>query len=186
MTTLYIDVKKIRGNLGMQTKKKTFAIAASICSIAVLTGCAALNIGGPADPRWAEFRSWTKVTDGETCDPTKFIGNVHEGPTGYRNVYINDEGLDTINVSDPRSFPVGTVVVKEQFKSKSAWESGKGGAVTVGLKVAGGADDAPASANWIWANSLKSTAKESAFCSGCHTIAQKHDFMFTGGGYHQN
>ena len=170
----------------MYIKKKTIAVAATICSLAVLAGCAALNIGGTADPRWAEFRSWTKVTDGETGDPTNFIGNVHAGPTGYRDVYINNDGLDTINVSDPRSFPVGTVLVKEQFKTKSAWESGEGGAVTVGLKVAGGEGDAPAAANWIWADSLKSTAKANAFCSGCHTIAQRHDFMFTGGGYHQN
>jgi hypothetical protein len=169
----------------MQNKTRIIAVAAGICSIAVLTGCAALNIGGSADPRWAEYKTWTKVTDGETGDPTNFIGNVHAGPTGYRNVYVNDEGLDTINVSDARSFPVGTVLVKEQFKSKSAWESGKGGAVTVGLKVAGGADDAPSADSWIWADSLKATPKANAFCSGCHTIAQKHDFMFTGGGYHK-
>lgn len=169
----------------MQITKKSMALAACFSGAAILTGCAALNIGGTADPRWAEFRTWTKVTDGETGDPTNFIGNVHAGPTGYRDVYINDTGLDTINVSDPRSFPVGTVLVKEQFKNKAAWESGKGGAVTVGLKVAGGADDAPAAENWIWADSMKATAKANAFCSGCHTIAQQHDYMFTGGGYHK-
>lgn len=167
----------------MLKKTNTMALFVGIGGIALLTGCAGLNIGGEADPRWAEFRNWEKVTDGETGDPTNFIGNVHAGPTGYRDVYVNGTGLDTINVSEARSFPVGTVLVKEQFKNKAAWESGKGGAVTVALKVSGAAGEAPSADNWVWADSLKSTAKENAFCSGCHTIAQTHDFMFTGGGY---
>lgn len=166
----------------MQKMTKTIVLTAGICSI-VLTGCAALNIGGTADPRWADFRSWTKVTDGETGDPTKFIGNVHRGPTGYRNVYVNAEGMDTINVSDARSFPVGTVIVKEQFKNESSWKSGKGGGATVALKVSGSVDEAPSADNWIWADSLTGKAEANAFCSGCHTIALQHDYMFTGGGY---
>jgi len=168
----------------MNKKMKMIAVAAGV-GTAIIAGCAGLNVGGTADPRWADFRSWTKVTNGETGDPTNFIGKVHAGPTGFRDVYVNAEGLDTINVSEPRSFPVGTVLVKEQFKTQGAWEAGTGGAVTVGLKVAD-TGATPSADGWIWADSLKATAKANAFCSGCHTIAQKHDFMFTGGGYHKN
>lgn len=152
----------------------------------MVAGCSSLPFGGEADARWAEFRSWTKVTDGETGDPTGFIGNVHAGPTGWRDVYVNETALATINNADSRSFPAGSVIVKEQFKSEAAWKSGKPGAVTVGLKTSGGEDEPAAAGNWIWADSFKSTAGESAFCSGCHTIAARHDYMFTGGGYHKN
>lgn len=168
----------------MLNKKQLSFLVGGVAAASLVAGCASIGLGGDPDPRWADYASWSKVTDGETGDPTTFIGKVHAGPTGYRNVYVNVQAKEKIDTSDPRQFPVGSVLVKEQFKSKAAWESGKGGAVTVALKVS---DDAPApgSGNWIWADSLTGTAKESAFCSGCHTIALKHDFMFTGGGYHK-
>lgn len=145
-------------------------------ALAAISGCAALGIGGTADPRWADYKEWAVVTNGETGDPTGFIGNVHRGPEGYRNVLVNDLALETINSSDAgRKFPVGSVIVKEQYKSQAAWESGKGAAVTVSVKV----DED----KWGWADSLTDKAGDSAFCQGCHTIAAAHDLMFTGGGY---
>lgn len=143
--------------------------------LAGITGCAAIGLGGSADPRWAEYKGWALVENGQTGDPTGFIGNVHRGPEGYRNVLINEVGLETIKSAEKgRVFPDGTVIVKEQYKNKAAWESGKGAAVTVSVKEGD---------KWAWADSLTDKAGDSAFCQGCHTIAASHDFMFTGGGY---
>ena len=160
----------------LKSRLLTGTIAAG--ALAAITGCAALGIGGTADPRWADYKAWALVENGQTGDPTGFIGNVHRGPEGYRNVLVNDIGLETIKSADKdRSFPVGSVIVKEQYKNKAAWEAGTGAAVTVSVKVE---DD-----KWGWADSLTDSAGDSAFCQGCHTIAASHDFMFTGGGYGQ-
>lgn len=157
-------------------KNKFFNLAAAASIAVLVSGCAAIGIGGTVDERWADFKSWNKVVDGETGDPTKFIGNVHRGPDGYRNTYVNEVGLATIqDATEGRKFPAGSIIVKEQFKNKAAWESGSGGGYTVALKQ----DDD----TWAWTDSLTGKAGPSAFCAGCHGIAAKHDSMFTGGGY---
>ena len=114
-------------------------------------------------------------------DETGFIGNVHKGPSGYRDVYVNDIGAAMLEGEGPYNFPAGTVVVKEQFNDKAAWESGEGGAVTVSVKAE--STDAVAKENWIWATSYNAKAGASAFCSGCHSIAAKDDFVFTHGAF---
>ena len=83
------------------------------------------------------------------------------------------------NGDEGRVFPVGTVLVKEQYESQAKWEAGTDSMRTIAVKVAEGSDGA----NWAWAESYTSSPVESAFCMSCHTIAKKHDFMFTGGGY---
>ena len=158
----------------MKNKLLNLAIAGGIAVL--VSGCAAVGIGGTVDSRWADFKSWNKVVDGETGDPTKFIGNVHRGPNGYRNTYVNDVGLATINnAAEGRVFPAGSSIIKEQFKDKAAWEAGKGAGYTVAVKQEDG--------SWGWTAKLTGNAGANAFCAGCHGIAAKHDSMFTGGGY---
>lgn len=160
----------------MSLKKRLSSITSVAGLIVLVSGCAAVGIGGSVDERWADFKTWDKVTDGQTGDPTKFIGNVHRGPTGFRNVYVNAGGLETINdESEGREFPAGAIVIKEQFKNEAAWKSGKGGGYTVMVKQEDG--------QWGWTDSLTGKAGPSAFCAGCHGIAAKHDAVFTGGGY---
>lgn len=143
----------------------------------VTTACSSLLKGEP-DARWADYKNWTKITEGRTGtgDPTGFIGGVHMGREGYRDVYVNDIGKDTLMGSAPYVFPVGSVIVKEQFKNKAAWESQSKPGVTVSIKAVEGSGSAD---NWEWADSYTGTAGASAFCSGCHTIAAKDDFAFT-------
>ncbi len=152
-------------------------IGALTVAAVVTTACSGLIKGDP-DERWADYKTWTKITEGRTGtgDPTGFIGNVHKGRDGYRDVYVNDIGKDTLLGSAPYVFPVGSVVVKEQFNNKADWEAQKNPGVTVSLKAVEGSG---AATNWIWANSYTGTAGKSDFCAGCHTIAAKDDFVFT-------
>ena len=150
-------------------------------AVSVIVASCASTPSGPADERWADFKSWTKIVDGQTGDDTNFLGNVHKGPTGFRNVYVNDIGAAMLEGEGPYNFPAGTVVVKEQFGSEAAWASGEGGAVTVSLKATG--SDVVAKEDWIWATGFNAKAGESAFCSGCHSIAAKDDFVFTNGAF---
>ena len=157
-------------------------VGAAIAVGVLVAGCAALLPGDP-DERWVDYKSWTKLTDGKvgTGDPTGFIGNVHKGPEGYREVYVNDIGKEALEGSAPYNFPAGTVVVKEQYKNEAAWQADKGGELTISLKMTG--SDAPNKDNWVWAAGYTGTAEKNAFCSGCHSIATATDFVFTNGDF---
>jgi len=166
-------------------KKNTFITLSGVVAASVLiAGCASLTAPfKDADPRWADYKSWTKVTALEpgTGDPTGFLGGVHMGTEGYRDVYVNDIAEAALLGSAPYNFPAGSVVVKEQFASEADWEAGRKAAHTVSVKVA--ASDSLSKDNWIWADSYKGTAGESAFCSGCHSIAAQSDYVFTNGDF---
>lgn len=164
--------------------RKTVVIAG--LSSLLLTGCASVNPFSKADPRWAEFKTWTKVTEGRepTGDPSQFLGAVHQGENGYRDVYVNDIGKAALYADAPNDFPEGTVVVKHQFENKADWESGENGDVTVSIKTA---DDGTRNKdNWSWASGMKGKAGPSAFCSSCHTVAvsvYNSDYVFTTAGF---
>lgn len=169
-------------------KETTMMKAGSMVAMsALLASCSTLSAPfKDADPRWADYKSWTKVTEEHvsTGNPTGFLGGVHMGLEGYRDVYVNDIGRDALLGSAPYNLPAGTVVVKEQFASKEDWEAGRKPAHTISLKTADG--DQVIKENWIWADSYKGSAGESAFCSGCHSIAAKSDFVFTTGDFQRS
>ena len=156
--------------------KHTLTLGVVGAAMLAVSGCGALK--GDPDPRWAEYKSWHKLTEGRvaTGDPTNYIGNVHKGREGYRDVYVNEVGKAALTGSGPYKFPAGTVIVKEQFDDKAAWEAQKGAEVTVSLKIS---DEVGSAANWNWAAGYTGTAGKSDFCAGCHTIALKDDFVFT-------
>ena len=169
--------------------KKTTMIKLGVVLTAtgVLAGCATITAPfRDPDPRWADYKNWTRVTENEpsTGNPTNFLGGVHMGDEGYREVYVNDIAKDTLYGSAPYNYPAGSVIVKEQYASKADWEAGRKAAHTVSIKVA--ASDTAAKENWMWTDSLKGTAGESEFCAGCHSIAEtqaKGDYVFTNGDF---
>jgi len=164
----------------MIISKTKAGIAIAVAAILV-AGCASsLNpFAREADERWADYKSWTKITEGKTGhgDPTGLIKTVHKGPDGYRDVYVNDIGKEAILGGAPYIFPAGTVVIKEQFGNKADWEAGKNAGVTVSIKTSGG--ETVNKDDWMWADSYTAKAGASAFCSGCHTAAIASDFVFT-------
>ena len=163
----------------MKTKNQRIAAFIGVVGITA-TACSSVSslYKGDPDERWADYKSWTKITEGRTGtgDPTGFIGNVHQGRDGYRDVYVNDIGKATITGTAPYVFPAGSVVVKEQFASKADWEAQKKPGVTVSIKIADGEGSAD---NWIWADSYTGKAGASNFCAGCHGIAAQSDYVFT-------
>ncbi len=144
-------------------------------AVALISGCAAIGLGGEPDARWADYKNWTRVNENPSTGASPGLGAVHLGPEGYRVVYVNDIGRDTILGDGPYEYPEGTVVVKEQYKNEAAYNSASGAAVTVSLKVGSGAG----ADTWQWADSYTSSAGESAFCSGCHSIPFAKDFVFS-------
>jgi len=150
--------------------------ATVIAMVAFISGCAAL---GSPDDRWADYKTWTKITEGRvsTGDPTGFVGKVHAGPKGYRDIFVNQAGLATNQGSAPYNYPAGSVLVKEQYKDKAAWEAQKSPDLTIMVKVADSAN--PEVSAWAYAAGYTGKAEANAFCAGCHTIALKDDFVFT-------
>lgn len=144
----------------------------------VATACA-IGGGGDPDPRWADYKSWTKVnTTPITGDHSNFLGGMHEGTRGVRQVFVNSTGQAAALGGAPYSYPVGTVILKEQYSSQSALDSGRNPGVTIMVKVS---DDAANPAeNWAWSRGFGRSARvDDGFCSGCHTIAAASDYSFS-------
>lgn len=110
------------------TQKLTFKIGTVSLTALTLAGCAYLGLGTP-DPRWADYSSWTRINDEPiTGDHTSILGNLHQGSDGFRDIYVNDVGRDTmLDPNGPYNYPVGTVIVKEQYSGQKAYERGADG-----------------------------------------------------------
>ena len=165
-------------------KNLLFLIVASLCVI-MLAACLT-NGSSKADSRWADYKNWTRLTEDKalTGDTLRYLGKTHRAPDGYREVYVNDIGLKMVKSDGPYNYPVGTVLVKEQYKSKKAWEAKKNPEHTIMIKVT--QSSGPEEKNWMWAAGLGGKAKENRFCSGCHYIAAKNDFVFTNKEFFKN
>jgi len=155
--------------------KKIYSIL--LMSFAV-SGCVYLGIGDP-DPRWADYKSWTLInTKPIDSDHSGFLGGLHQGPEGIRQVYVNEVGLETALGEAPYKYPVGTVFVKEQYSSQSAFDSGSSPGTTIMVKVS--EDAANPAENWAWSRGYVGEAKtDDTFCSACHTIATASDYSFS-------
>lgn len=163
---------------------KTRVVSVALAGSVLVAGCASLPFLGKPDPRWADYKSWTKITEGEpSTGASQALGGVHMGEEGYRDVYVNDVGLEMITGDGPYDFPEGTVVVKEQYENEAAWKAGKGAAHTISLKIAD--NPGTTSADWNWA--LGYTGKVQAHiddpnCVACHTAAvalNQSDYVFS-------
>ena len=154
---------------------------------ALLASCASITAPfRDADPRWADYKNWTRVTADEvsTGDATGFLGGLHRGNDGYREVYVNDIAEEALYGSAPYNYPEGSVIVKEQYANKADWEAGRGAAHTISIKVS--QSETSQKTDWQWADSFKGTAGESEFCAGCHSIAElrtQGDYVFTNGDF---
>ncbi len=163
-----------------QTRSVGLALMGSV----LVAGCASIPFLGKPDPRWADYKSWTKITEGEpSTGNSQALGEVHMGAEGYRDVYVNDVGLAMLTSDGPYDFPEGTVIVKEQFANKADWEAGRRVAHTISLKVAD--NPGTTSADWNWAAGYKGKAQahiEDPNCVACHTAAiafNQSDYVFS-------
>jgi len=156
-------------------------VLATAGTAVLLAGCASINPFSGADPRWADYKTWQTATVSPTTGASPGLGSVHKGPRGARHVYVNDVGARVLLKGEgPYEYPAGTVIVKEQYDSLADFQAGKTPDVTVSVKVAAGP---AARENWQWAAGYKAEAMDSAFCSGCHSISQAEDFVFSNAEY---
>ncbi len=163
---------------------KTRSIGLALMGSVLVVGCASIPFLGKPDPRWADYKSWTKITEGEpSTGNSQALGEVHMGAEGYRDVYVNEVGLAMLTSDGPYDFPEGTVIVKEQFPNRADWEAGKHAAYTISLKVAD--NPGTTSADWNWAAGYKGKAQahiEDPNCVACHTAAiafNQSDYVFS-------
>jgi hypothetical protein len=128
---------------------------------------------------WADYKSWNLIHNKPiTGDHTGFLGSLHRGAEGVRRVYVNDIALPVSQGNAPYEYPIGSIIVKEQYKNMKRFDDGKKPDLTVMVKVSDNAAN-PAE-NWAWSRGSKKTAKtDDAFCSGCHTIAASNDYVFS-------
>ncbi len=143
-------------------------------------------VAGPELPdAWKSYKRWTKITkEPNTGDPTGFLSKKHGGVKAYRDIFVNDIGADAY-VNQKFPLPEGTIVIKEAFKNKAAWEAQSKPEFTVMVKLATGSN--PDTGDWKWfmgdSGSEKSSGtgmdtKWGKFCGSCHAYGQQSDFTF--------
>jgi hypothetical protein len=137
--------------------------------------------------QWAGYRDWYHLTKGRaiTGDPTGFLGdkNVEKG---YREVFVNKTGEKTMKGKSPYVYPEGTVIVREVYGDRKAWEAKKTPVLTISIKLAKGA--APDSKDWEYVLAVpgkkeqrgRGKSETGQFCTKCHLNAmQSNDYHFT-------
>lgn len=136
---------------------------------------------------WDGYDKWYHLTEGRaiTGDPTGFLGN-REFEKGYREVYVNGVGEAVSKGKAPYVYPEGTILVREVYSDKSAWETKKTPALTISMKLAKGS--APESKDWEYVlippgeaeQRGKGDSKTAQFCATCHLNAGvSNDYLFT-------
>ncbi len=132
---------------------------------------------------WDSYKSWYHITKEapNTGDPTGFLDKRHDGAKAYREIYINDIGEATQKGSAPYKYPEGTIVLKETYKNKAAWEKKGKMVLTVMIKQAEGTS--PETGDWGYIMGAKGklstgTSKWAKFCSACHINAAVKDYVY--------
>ena len=173
-------------NTSKSKKMKPFGIMllASVLVVS-LTAFSTLELSSfDAGPEaWANYKSWTKVTrTPNTGDPTGFLDKKHGGVKAYRDVYVNEVGISAYQ-SQQFPLPEGTVIVKEAFKNKGAYDAQKNPELTIMVKLA--EDSNPDTGNWQWfmggdgkKMGTGMDTKWGKFCASCHAYGQAADFTF--------
>ena len=158
----------------------------TLLSIGLLSVAGCLSTSDQAGPdasAWDGYKSWQKITtEPNTGDPTGFLGKVHEGLNALRDIYVNDIGLAVNRGERPFPYPAGTILVKETFRDRSAWEAQTAPDLTIMLKLSPGSS--PETADWEYvmgadgSNRGTGTSGLAMFCHSCHTAAAATDYGF--------
>lgn len=127
------------------------------------------------------YTGWSKVnSEPISGDATGFLGNVHGGPTGIREVFVNPIGKAVSDGEADLPYPKGTILVKESYDSDDG-EKGKLKDLTIMVKRESGYD----SENGDWEYlSVSATQKIKSqgpikMCINCHKAAESDDYVFS-------
>ncbi len=152
----------------------------------VLQGCSnAYSKQSNNQLEWDGYQNWYHITkDGPNIgDLTGFVENKHNGPKGYREIYINKIGVPVHKGEKSIPYPAGTIIVKESYKNEKAWSAKKNPVLTIMKKLEKGT--APSTGDWEYimgANGKKRgsgmKSKWGKFCHDCHINGANKDFVF--------
>ncbi len=182
-------------NLLSTLKQKTAIFLLAIAGIAYLSAftmstakdddseiAKEVRLADPSD--WADYKDWHKITkEPNTGDPTGFLDKKHGGNGAFRDVYVNAAGKDAY-LAKKFPLPEGTVIVKEAFKNKKAYDAQKKPELTIMVKLSASEGSAD-SGNWQWVmgasgkqTGIGMDTKWGKFCASCHAFGAGADYTF--------
>jgi hypothetical protein len=168
--------------------KIKFIITAAL--LAILSACMSTSPAlGPADSTWNNYTSWYKVTpQATTGDPTGFLGGVHDGARGFRQIYVNStgEGVNRGTASYP--YPAGSILLKESFNNQAALDARRNPDLTIMIKLAAGRSPETGDWEYVRPDGARGTGDSglAAFCRDCHLFAAATDYNFINSVFFQN
>jgi hypothetical protein len=158
------------------------------------TNAVAVEGEGEKKTEWDGYRQWYHLTKGRaiTGDPTGYLGN-KAVEKGYREVYVNKVGEEVNKGQSPYHYPEGTVIVREVYADKKAWEEKTTPALTISIKLKKGA--APDSKDWEYVlippgekeQRGRGKSETGQFCTKCHLNAKEsNDYHFTNASFFED
>lgn len=156
--------------------------------ISLVLACGVILVSCTTDPDASDlsvldgYASWVRVNESTiTGDELGFLGgSVHEGATGFREIYVNPIGQRVSLGEDQTPFPVGSVLVKESFTGAGGVQ-GDLADITVMVKRETGYDSE--NGDWEYMNitpDMRIRAQGAIrACYACHSAAASTDFSFT-------
>ncbi len=143
-------------------------LALAAAAVAVLAGCEE-----PVERFIPEgYTSWERTTTEDLTEP------IPGHPPGLRRIYINDVGTEVAvekTASTTRwEYPVGTVVIKENYLSNEPAEGEQPGFLYAMVKAP---DDDRSRGGWIWIarpyDGEEERIFDNEFCVTCHADANE-------------
>ncbi len=161
---------------------KTLGAAILAIALMSLATCASTDADKTGVADFNNYENWTKINQETiTGDLTDFLGSAHEGPSGFREVYVNDAGESVGLGQVDFPYPEGTIVVKESFAPDSSGKKGNLTGLTIMVKREAGYD--PDNSDWEYlmtsADGAVQMQGKVGMCIDCHTGAYDTDYVFT-------
>ena len=146
-----------------------------------LVSCATSDGNATSVDTLSGYESWVKVNpETITGDATGTLGrNVHQGSTGFRDVYVNTSGAAVANGDSSGPFPVGSILVKNSFKDDGG-QMGDLADITVMIKREAGYDPDNGDWEYMMLSDTMQVRAQGAInnCIACHTAAAANDYAF--------
>jgi hypothetical protein len=168
----------------------TVKIMAAASLFLFLTACMSTSdpLGPPASA-WSNYLEWYKVTpEAETGDPTGFLGGLHDGTRGFRQIYVNSTGEAVNRGSQGFPYPEGTILIKESFGNRAALDARRNPDLTVMIKLAAGQSPETGGWEYVRPDGARGSGNSDlgAFCRDCHLFAAATDYNFINSAFYQN
>ena len=160
---------------------KTLLIVAVVSLILMTCMSTGTDPNATQAQAFSGYADWSKVnSEPISGDATGFLGSVHGGPKGIREIYVNSIGKAASDGNADLPYPAGTIIVKESYDSDDG-QKGKLKDLTIMVKRESGYNSENGDWEYLSASATQKIKSQGLIkmCINCHTAAESDDYIFS-------